>query len=189
MDHQRSGDWAYGSSDDGVYGFGRDGAGQVNDAEAARLASKAATLELSEALEIVNQLGGGYIKTIRGKAESTLDNSVYVKAMIPPPTAPTPSGTPNQPTALSAFIDDEGGVNLGWNGSTRYSTYFTIWRKLPGESSFAIIGTVGGKKWVDNTVEAGTPYALYYVKAHRGNKVSIASLQANVIFGIEALAA
>lgn len=162
---------------------------KFNDAEAARLSSKAATLELSEALEIVNQLGAGYIKTIRGKAESTLDNSVYVKAMIPPPTAPSPSGIPSQPTGLSAFIDDGGRVNLAWVGSTRYNTYFTIWRKLPGESAFDMIGTVGGKKWMDDSVEAGTPYATYFVQAHRGTKVSTPSLQANVIFGIEALAA
>lgn len=160
-----------------------------NAAETARLESKAATLALSESLEIMNQIGAGYIKTIRGKAESTLDGTVYVKAMIPPPAAPTPSGVPNQPTSLSAFIDDGGRVNLAWVGSTRYSTYFTIWRKLPGEAAFSMIGTIGGKKWMDDTVEAGTPYATYFVQAHRGTKVSTPSLQANVIFGIEALAA
>lgn len=158
-------------------------------AEDARIASKNATMDMDAAIEIMHQLGTGYIQTIRGKADSTLDPSVYSKAGIPAPATPTPSGTPNQPTALSAYIDDGGGVNLSWNGSTRYSTYFTIWRKLPGESGFTIIGTVGGKKWLDSTVEAGTTYATYYVKAHRGNKVSVASMQSNVIFGIEAMAA
>ena len=162
---------------------------KFNDAEAARLASKTATLEMNSAIDIMNQIGMGCVKNIRGKAESTLDDTVYVKAMIPPPTAPTPSGTPSQPTGLSAFIDDGGRVNLAWVGTTQYSTYFTIWRKLPEEPAFTMIGTVGGKKWMDDTVEAGTPYATYFVQAHRGTKVSIPSLQTNIIFGTEAMAA
>lgn len=159
------------------------------EAEAARLASKIATQSLQNALELMNKVGSGCVQSIRGKADSTLDASVYSKALIPPPAAKTPSGIPNQPTACSAFIDDGGRVNLSWVGSTQYNTYFTIWRKLPGESGFKMIGTVGGKKWVDETVRAGTPCATYFIKAHRGTKISTASLQMNIIFGIDAIVA
>lgn len=160
-----------------------------NEAEAARLASKCATMRLMNSLSTMGQIGAGCIKTIRGKAESSMDASVYSKALIPAPSEPTPSGIPPQPTDLRMSIDDGGAVNLAWNGSTRHNTYFTIWRKLPGEAGFTMIGTVGGKKWTDKTVSAGTPFATYFVKPHRGSKIGLASLQINMIFGREARAA
>lgn len=158
-------------------------------AEAARLASKCATMNLTNSLSTMGQIGAGCIKTIRGKALSSMDASVYSKALIPAPTAATPSGIPPQPTDLRMSIDDGGTVNLTWNGSTRHNTYYTIWRKLPGETGFTMIGTVGGKKWSDDTVTAGTAFATYFVKPHRGNKVGTPSQQMNLIFGTVAMAA
>ncbi len=136
-------------------------------AQAARIAARTATLELNEALADMRSFGGDLIKTIRAFAETTGDANVYTLSDIPPVAPPTPAGPPDQPTELTASILLPFGIGLEWKGSVSQSAYFSIWRRLPGESAFTMLDTTKAKSFEDRTLPGATASVEYYVAAIR----------------------
>lgn len=138
----------------------------------------------------VSGVGGAadLIRFIKTFAENTANpNAVYSLAQIPPPAAPTPVPAPGQPTNVSVSLEPSGAVTLKWkavNAAAGAGTFFTITRKLAGESMFSLVGTTGLKTWTDSTLTLGTTGATYIIQGHRGALDGDASEQIGVQFGV-----
>ncbi len=155
----------------------------------ARQASKAATAAFYNAEDAMAQNGAGLIATIKAYAETTADPNVYVLAQIPAPAVPVPAGAPTNPTALGAFLENDGSVTLSWKGTLAKGQYFSVWRQLHGSTEWTSVGTVAAKKFTDNNVPSAIISATYQVKAHRNTQVSAGSEPVTVLFGSQLAAA
>lgn len=161
----------------------------ITNAFAAKQESKNKTMILQNAIEELREVGASLIAVIRGKALQTGDFTIYTKANIPPPTQGTAQGPAAQPTNVGAFIDNLGNVQLSWQGSLAGGTFFTVWRKLSGETSWTQMGSVVSKSFADSTIPGGTSSANYYVVATRSGGSSPASEPITVLFGSQSMAA
>lgn len=160
-----------------------------NAAQAARTASKDATVNQSSAVGSMTELGGDLVKTIRAYAQTTNNNNVYSLASVPPPAPPTPAGPPQPPTDLTADPNADGTISLKWKGSLARQTFYTVWRRVGTSGGFTQIGSLAGKKFIDGAVpEPAGPNAatqlFYQVKAQREAQVSAPSDTAMVQFGV-----
>ncbi|MCC6402606.1 MAG: fibronectin type III domain-containing protein [Fimbriimonadaceae bacterium] len=160
-----------------------------NAAIAARNASKAATQNFYDAVTEMAEYGSSLISTIRAKAENTADPSVYTKAQIPPPAAPTPAGPPTDATNLRANVLNDGSILVEWDGTVRNGQFFSVRRQLSGSTAWTNLGSVRVKSYVDTSLPSGTSAAVYQVFAHRGSQTSAGSEPLIVYFGSEAQAA
>lgn len=150
-------------------------------AQAARVASKTATLDLAGSMSVLRDLGGDLIKTIRAFAETSGNDNVYILSDIPPIAPPTPAGPPEQPTALAASILLPFGLGLTWKGSVAQGTYFGVWRKVGSETGFTLIDTTKAREYADYTLPANTSSVAYYIAANRDEyTVNSASLQIQI---------
>lgn len=152
-------------------------------AQAARIASKNATLALRTAERKLVTYGSDLIQAVKIFAQTTDNPEVYTIASVPPPSPPTPAGAPTPPTDLSADPNADGTVTLRWKGSVANHTFFTVWRKPAGAAAFTQIGSVAAKAFVDASVPAGVPSVAYVVRAQRGMQVSANSDETVVNFG------
>lgn len=150
---------------------------------AAREAAKAATLAFYNSEDAMTLSGAGLISTIKAFAEATVNPNVYVLAQIPAPAAPQPYGAPTNPTAVGAFLENDGSVTLSWKGTLFGGQFYSIWRQLWGSQDWVQVGTVAAKKFTDAVVPAGIVAATYQVKAHRGSQASAGSEPVTVLFG------
>jgi len=162
------------------------------DAQAARIAAKNATIQQSIALRTLSDLGGDAIRYIRAFAQSKTTpearDAVYAAASVPPLAPPTPAGPPEIPTDLVGDPNADGTVTLRWKGTTSNQTFFSIWRRTGNNTTWMQIGAVATKTFIDATVPGGTPSVRYYVRAQRNNQLSPASDEAIVNLGMSAAA-
>lgn len=162
------------------------------DAQAARIAAKNATIQQSIALRTLSDLGGDAIRYIRAFAQSKTTpearDAVYAAASVPPLAPPTPAGPPEVPTDVVGDPNADGTVTLRWKGSTASQTFFSIWRRTGNNTTWTQIGAVATKTFIDATVPGGTPSVRYYVRAQRNNQLSPASDEAIVNLGMSAAA-
>ena len=155
-----------------------------DSAIAARDAAKAATTTSDAAFDSLFDKASITVSTIKAFADKQANPAaVYALAQIPMPATPQPSGPPPAPTNVTCAIDNLGRVDVRWSGSTQYSTFFTVWRKLFGQQTWTQVGATGSKSLVDDTVPAGTVSATYYVQAQRGAVAGPPSETIAVIFG------
>ena len=110
-------------------------------------------------------------------------------AQIPPPADPSPVPPPGQATDFNVTLGGGGELVLSWKaqhpaGSDRV-VYF-IGRKLPGESTFAIVGAVGEREFTDASVpsSAAGVGVTYQVTAQRGQVAGTPSVPITITFGI-----
>lgn len=157
----------------------------LTNANAARAAAKNATQALDAAIMAMRRNGMALIATIKAKALAVGDPNIYTLANIPPPTSGSAVGPAPQPTNLTAEIDNLGGVVLRWKGSLANGTFFTVWRRLQGQTAFTQIGSVVSKTFVDTTIDPGTVSATYYVVAVRSGGASPASEPITVLFSAQ----
>lgn len=155
-------------------------------AQAARIASKSATVVQDSAVADMARGGADMIAFIRSFAESSADPaSIYALANVPPPADPTPAGPPQAPTDVVADPNADGTITLRWKGSLANQTFFSIWRKV-GSGQFVSLGSVAAKVFVDEAVPTpapATPTVTYQVRAQRNLQVSEPSDDAVVTFG------
>jgi hypothetical protein len=156
-----------------------------NVAEATRNAAKSATQDYYAAVSAMANLGSSYISQIRAKAETTNDPTVYSNAQIPPRAAPTPAGPPTNATNVTALLENNGNVQLNWRGTVSQGQFFSIWRKLAGQTTWTQIGSVAAKSFTDTGVPAGTTFAYYQIKSHRNSQVSSGSEPVVLLFGAQ----
>lgn len=155
-------------------------------AEKARLASKNATQNLDDQLSSLRDLSGALIEVIKAFARTTGGDGVFALAGISPPAPPGTVGTPAQPTNLKVSLNPTGSLTLTWKatqpeGSTH--TVYLIKRKLPGQNSYTLVDTVGGKRFTDNTLPIGVDGVSYIVQSKRGEDRSLDSEAVSITFG------
>lgn len=153
----------------------------------ARAASRNATVNYHTNADILKEFGAGLVKTIKAYADATDSNTVYSLASIPPPSKPGPLGVPETPTDVRAILNNNGQVELKWQGSRAGGTSFRIERNVfpigGAASNWQLIDVVEERNYVDSNVPQGLAMALYRVFAQRSGGVSVASEPGQVIFG------
>ena len=162
------------------------------DVQTARITAKNMTITQTAALRTMSTLGADDIRFIRAFAESqptqAAMDAVFATASIEPPAPPVPAGPPEAPTMVAGDPNADGTVTITWKGSTANQTFFSVWRKLGNNTTWAQIGSVATKTFLDVGVPGGTPSVRYFVRAQRNNQLSPASDECVVNFG-QALAA
>ncbi|MBL0871559.1 MAG: fibronectin type III domain-containing protein [Phycisphaerales bacterium] len=158
----------------------------VLTAEKARLASKNATQNLDDQLSSLRDLSGALIEVIKAFARSTCGEGVFALAGISPPAPPGTVGTPAQPTNLKVSLNPTGSLTVTWKATQpagASNTVYMIKRKLPGQSVYTLVDTVGGKRFTDNTLPIGVDGVSYIVQSKRGEERSPDSEAVSVTFG------
>lgn len=155
-------------------------------AQAARMASKSATVVQDSAVAGMADVGADLLSFIKSFAEASADPAaVYAAANVPPPAPPTPAGPPIPPTDVVADPNADGTVTLRWKGSLASQTFYSVWRRT-GSGQFQSIGSVAAKSFIDTAVPGPTPgnnTVVYYVRAQRNLEMSQPSDEATVTFG------
>lgn len=139
----------------------------LNDATAARIASKDATVVYHATADALRDYGADLIKVIKAYAESTGNASVYSAASVPPPAPPTPAGPPTQPTDMAATLLPGGGLRLTWKGTTAQKAYFSVYRRAEGQTGFTLVDSPATKTYDDFAIPAGANSVTYYIQARR----------------------
>ncbi len=152
--------------------------------QVAKNASKSATQAYGNLVSTMRDIGGDGIATIKAFADSTNNPAVYTLAQIPEPAAPTPAAPPTQPTNFKVELTSEGGIVISWKGTGSGGGYYSVKRKLAGESAFTLIGNTGSKSFVDATLTQGTTGASYIIQGFRGQTPGKASDQLTIQFGV-----
>jgi hypothetical protein len=140
------------------------------------------------------------IAQIKAYAELQSDPAaVYAAAQIPMPQPATPLPAPGKPGDVSVVLNSDGSVTLSWDSadsSASTGAFFTVSRKLPGQSGFIGIGGAPGStsenrrpSFTDATVpaSAASQGAQYIVQGFRGTRMGDASDAVTVQFGVEGL--
>lgn len=142
----------------------------------AKTASKNATIALHSQLDRTVTMTGELINVIKAYAETQPNPSaVYINALVPPPKTPTPVPAPGAPLSLKATVDTvDGSVTLTWkpnNPPNSNKVVYQVWRKLPTQTSFAYLQTVGVKSFNDESVPAGVATIMYQIVPVCGQQV------------------
>jgi hypothetical protein len=164
-----------------------DAATSSTAAEAARIASKNATVTFHNNTDFLRTFGSDLIKLIKAYADATGNPAVYTLASIPPPAAPSPLGPPAKPSDLSSTLTTAGSIDLEWKGSRQGGTSFNIFRATttPGQptGAWTLIGTSEKRKFTDSAVPTGLASVTYRVVAVRSGGTSDPSDVSTLFFG------
>lgn len=152
--------------------------------QAAINAAQMATMNWHHRLDTAAAMAAGYIKAIKAKARIDDNPNIYVLAGLPEPiTTPTPLPAPDMPSDFAASITNQGYVRLTWEGTRSSKVFTTIWRRMPGEAGFTLVGSGTGLNFTDMNVPPGTPMASYFAVANRQGKSSDPTEIVTVCFG------
>ncbi len=167
-------------------------------AQNARLASKAATTSLSAAITDMRSITGELINQIRSFAEiQSNPAAIYSEAQIPGPATPVPVPAPGKPANFSIGLEPDGSITLSWDATESAASsgaFFTISRKLPGQTAFIGIGGASGSTsesrrcfFTDATcpATAASNGAQYIVQGFRGTRSGTPSDAITVQFGTD----
>lgn len=183
-------------------GLGQTALGSYQAAQAARDASKSATVTLRNDISAMREYAADLVRTIKAFAENQSNPAaVYAQAQIPPPAAPTPAPLPGRPENFAVVLNADGSVTLSWdalNAAASGGVYFAISRKLPGQSSFTQIGGAAGITTENRRafftdasipVSAAAQGAQYIVQGFRGTRGGPTSDAIVVQFGVDGVGA
>ncbi len=151
---------------------------------AADEAAKTATMAANNAVAAAAAAGADIIKAIRAKA-AIGGEAVYEMAEIPGPATPTPVVTLGMPTEIKAELGQDGLLTLKWKCANPRATgtVYQVSRSLDGGASFTYIGGTGPKRFIDETVPAGSASMMYKIQAVRSTAVGpVATF--TVMFGV-----
>lgn len=155
-------------------------------AEKARLASKSATQTLDDQVSNLRDLSGALIEVIKAFARTTGGEGVYALAGISPPSPPGTVPAPTQPTNLKVALNPTGSLTVTWKATQpegASNTVYMIKRKLPNQSGYTLVDTVGAKRFTDNTLPIGVDGVSYIVQSKRGEERSPDSEAVSITFG------
>lgn len=162
-------------------------------AEAARRASKSATLVKKERVRGMLDLGTALVATVRAFADTAASTegdsaaaAVYARAAIAPIGEPSPLPPPAQAKNLTATLRNSGAIELRWKGTVANGTFYTVWRRLGAGRAFELLGSVSAKRFVDSTLPAATAEAMYFLRTHRDELTSDACEPIVVRLGVVA---
>lgn len=145
-----------------------------DDAQAARVASKAATTSENEAVAAMLTNGRNIVNIMKSFIENSGDSALWGQAGLEPNAAPGTAPAPNAPNRLGATLDSVGNVIVNWKASQPTGVsgvIYSVQRSLDN-GPFVLLDSVGEKEFVDETLPIGTQTVSYTVKAKRGNKSS-----------------
>lgn len=173
-----------------------------NDAQAAREASKAATVVQKTNGTTMRLQAADLIRQIKAYAELQANpGPVYAAAQIPPPAAPSPVPAPGKPSDFNVSLEPDGSVTLSWmatDSAASGGAFFMVSRKLPGQTAFTGIGGAPGSTaesrratFTDTTVPASAAAAgaQYIIQGFRGTRAGEASDAVVVQFGVDGVGA
>jgi hypothetical protein len=147
--------------------------------------AKAATLAFNLAVVAMTNAVSDVIKSIKTKA-ATAGDSVYTLANIPAPANPGPVGELGTPNKFTVALEVNGALTLKWkntNPKSASGTVYQVFRRVTADGPFEYLGGVGSKKFVDETVPAGSSQVTYQIQAVRSSGVGPWA-QYNVNFGV-----
>jgi hypothetical protein len=151
----------------------------LEEQHAAQAAARAATMKFNLLLEKVAKAGAGIIQQVRVRAMTTDDQSVYPLAQIPPPAKASPIAPPGQPTRFTFTLRQVGSLELRWackNPRGSVGTIYHVYRKSGvdvGPDGWAFLGSAGERRFVDDTVPAGSALVMYKVQAIRSTALGL----------------
>jgi hypothetical protein len=159
-------------------------AGLVEEARLARVAQRAAqqaarsaTHRLHQAMDRLSRHGSRVVQRIRVKGIH--DEGAYVRAMVPPPRKKRRLAKPGRPYGFRFELDQVGWLTLCWkcdNPANAAGPVYQVWRQIGGSGAFEHLGTVGKKKFTDQTLPAGGAACVTYrVRAIRSGKAGDAA--------------
>jgi hypothetical protein len=162
--------------------------GAVEAANAAREASKAATLNQNDTADAFRALAGAYVNLIKAFAQVTDNPKVYTIAQISPDAPPSPAPAPVPPQEFTAGVNTSGSITLKWKvaqpaGVTGVS--YLVKRRVNGSAGeFQFVGTSDGKKtFTDSTLPLGVDRVEYVVTPKRGPVAGADSPAFSIQFG------
>lgn len=161
---------------------------KFNAAEAARNASKAATVIYDDACDSLRDNVGLLVKAIKLYADNQSNpDPVYAAAQIPPPAAPVANPPPGQPTNFKFELEPGGLLTFRWkstNSSGSTGAYFAIARRLGPEGPFVNIGGTSAKVFTDDSIPFGVNSVTYIVTPKRTGVAGTPSDMVSVQFGV-----
>lgn len=161
----------------------------------AQQAALAKTAAAEVALRTLRQQAGEAVRTIRAFAEAQTGagpgqptpQEIYNAAQIAAPAPLSPAPPPAEPRRLTIALDATTGfVTLRWKASNppgASGTSYIVRRRLPGDAGFVFLGVSGVKRFVDDTLPAGTPSVQYCVQGQRAAARGPLSMILQVNFG------
>jgi hypothetical protein len=164
----------------------------------ARNTAKAATLTLDNRIADLRDSAATIVRQIKAFADAQNNPpSVYALAQITPPAPPAPLPPPGKPEDFNVTLNSDGSVTLSWIGqgsAASRGTFYTVYRRLPGQSGYASIGGSPGTtterrraSFTDATVPASAASAgvNYIVQGFRGTRAGPSSDALVVQFGAD----
>ncbi len=150
-----------------------------------RQQAKNATTTQNTALDSLMELGSAVVATIRAKAKlAGHDPSIYSAANLSPARTPAPLPPPEPAQTITTALRNSGAIELAWEGTIAHGTCYTIWRQIGDSTPPVLLGAVGAKSFLDETLPAGTPEATYFLRTHRGTATSDDSTHVTVRLGV-----
>lgn len=156
-----------------------------NDAQAARVASKDATMTETAAVNTMLAGGRPLVNTMKSFIEASHNAALWGQSGLSPNAAPAPAPDPVAPYTMSASLDVDGNIILNWKTSQPAGlsgVTYAIRRALDG-GDYVLLDSVGGKTFTDMGVPVGTQSVSYTIKARRGTQSSEWSPAFTVRFG------
>lgn len=140
-----------------------------NEQQAAILAARTATQRLNQLAKRMQLFGQAIIDTARNTADRDFNPSVLILAQIPSRKRKSTIDPPGTPSNLRTSIDGAGNLTLIWdcrNPQGSRSTMYKIYRASKGEPK-RMLASVGKRKFVDDSIPAGTTELMYYIEPYR----------------------
>lgn len=86
--------------------------------------------------------------------------------------APTPARKPETPGQFTVELGTIGELRLKWKNRNATGCVYNVRRRLNGTGEFVFVGQAGKKRFVDQTIPAGTSKVQYQVQAVRSTSAS-----------------
>lgn len=140
---------------------------------AAREAAQSATLQQNFTLDAARKKAASLVAVAKASIALQQNPGLYGAAGLEPGAVGGRTGpaleTPNQPRAV---VTSHGVVQLKWTATQKArNVLYKVYRAVDG-GAFAMIATVGGKRFNDEHAPAGARALTYFVRAQKGNRVS-----------------
>lgn len=168
----------------------------VNAASLAREASRAATTTQNGSVADLRSQLAAIIRSIKTFADASNNPpAVYGLAQIPLPSPPQPLPAPGVASEVLVTLNPGGSITLSWSGEFSAASdgaVYTIARKLPGATTYTLVGVAPGSTtqsrrmtFTDPTVptSAAAQGVSYIITGQRGQQIGASSTAITVQFG------
>jgi hypothetical protein len=169
----------------------------VSAASLAREASKGATTTQNASIADLREQLSAMIRSIKTFADASSNPpAIYGLAQIPLPAPPQSLPAPGVASEILVTLNPGGSITLSWTGEFSAASdgaVYTVARKLPGASTYTLVGVSPGTtsqtrrmSYTDPTVptSAAAQGVSYIITGQRGQQIGVSSTAITVQFGI-----